>query len=158
MLVAVAVGFLTATAGLVPLACGGSGGSGGEQASAELSALKADPLGRYEPDGAELVRTDEQNAGTTLGKPFQARYDRLFELPEGDPEQQLQAALDAATDAGWASEGSVFRVSGTLAQSGTKQLSTGPAGMTLTLFVDGTTLGDRASAPALLVSLRHLSA
>ncbi len=70
--------------------------------SAQVRALKDDPLGRYEPPGGRLIRSTEQSEGTSLlGKPVQAEYTRLFALPAGDPKQQLRRALDAATAANW---------------------------------------------------------
>ena len=38
-----------------------------DEPSAQLQALQADPMAHYTPAGGELVDTDEQNEGTTLG-------------------------------------------------------------------------------------------
>ena len=42
---------------------------GGEESSAQLQALEADPMATYVPPGGTLVDTDTQNEGTSLGKP-----------------------------------------------------------------------------------------
>lgn len=68
----------------------------GEDASAKLQALEADPMATYEPPGAELVDTDAQSEGTTaLGKPQPARHTRLFALA-GDGERCSSTSASCA--------------------------------------------------------------
>ena len=128
-----------------------------DEPSAQLEALRADPMAEYTPAGAELVDTDEQNEGTTLGKPVAARYARLFALPAEDPERALEDALAAAEAAGWAVEEPQRGALGGLVGQGSKQLPTGPARLALTLFLDSTVLPDDVRPPALRISLEHVA-
>ena len=65
--------------------------------SANLRALKDDPLARYEPPGGRLIHSRESNEGSALGKPHLAEYTLMFELPPGDPEKQMQHAVNAGS-------------------------------------------------------------
>lgn len=131
--------------------------SGGDEPSAQLQALQADPMAEYTPAGGELVDTEEQNDGTTLGKPVAARYARLFVLPAANPEGALDDALAAAEAAGWTVEEPRQGALGGLVGQGSKRLSTGTARLALTLFLDATVLPDDVRPPALRISLEHLS-
>lgn len=127
-----------------------------DEPSAQLQALQADQIAEYEPAGGELVDTDEQNEGKTFGKPVAARYARLFVLPAANPEGALEDALAAAKAAGWSVEEPRHGALGGLVGQGSKQLSTGPARLAMTLFLDATVLPDDVRPPALRISLEHL--
>jgi hypothetical protein len=130
-----------------------AGCGGGE--SANLRALKNDPIARYEPPGGRLVDSDEQDEGSTLGKPVYAEYRRMFELRRGDPERQFEHAVDAAVAAGWVMlDAEPFHVDGAMAQSGNKRLPTGRASIAITVFPDGPPSGE-SRVPTLLLRLRH---
>lgn len=125
----------------------------GDSPGAQLRVLKDDPLASYEPPGSRLVLTNERDQGTSLGEPAAARYERLFDLPPGDPERQLQRAVEAAVAAGWTlDEG---RGLSGKTRSGVKRLRGGDVRMSVTLITDSVTLGDAVLPPALLISLRH---
>jgi hypothetical protein len=137
-------------AALVLLTAGGCGGS-----SPELDALRDDPMAHYEPPGGELVDTRSQGAGSALGKPILARYQRWFRMPQGDPEAQLDAALRAASEAGWdVSDDPVFRFMGSLTQLATKQLPTGPGRLSVSIYTNGSP-GGTIRGRGLAVSLQH---
>lgn len=127
-----------------------------DEASAQLRALRADPMATYAPPGGELVDTDEQNEGTTFGKPVAARVSRMFELPAGDAERELADAVAAAVAAGWTIEGEPERSLGDLVALGDRELPTGRAQLALTLFTGVRPVPGGISAPALRVSLEHL--
>jgi len=114
-------------------------------------------MAHYTPAGGELVDTDEQNEGTTLGKPVAARHARLVVLPAPNPERALEDALGAAEAAGWTVEEAQRGALGGLVGQGSKRLSTGTARLALTLFLDATVLPDDVRPPALRISLEHLS-
>lgn len=124
--------------------------------SPQLRALQSDPMAQYVPQGGKLADTDEQNEGTTFGKPVAARYVRLFGLPSSDPEGALEDAIAAAEAAGWTVEGARRGSLGGIVGQGTKRLSTGTAHLGLTLFLDATVLRDSVRPPALRISLEHL--
>lgn len=128
-----------------------------DEPSAQLQALRADPMAEYAPAGGELVDTDAQNEGTTLGKPVAARYARLFALPAANPERALEDALAAAKAAGWTVEEPQTGALGGVVGLASKRLSTGMARLALTLFLDATVLPDDVRPPALRISLEHLS-
>ena len=133
-------------------------GCGGSTPSAKLLELKNDPVGRYEPPGARLIDSHEQNEGTTLGKPVYPEYRRLFELPPGDRQRQIQDAADAAATAGWkltaaAPSGSIDR---DLVQLADKELAAGHGDLTVTLFPHGPPSGKTHEA-ALLIRMRLFS-
>jgi hypothetical protein len=129
----------------------------GKEPSAQLRALQADPMAEYAPAGAALVDTDEQNEGTTFGKPVAARSVRLFAVSGASPERVLADALAAAEAAGWTLEQPQRSALGGLVAQGSKRLPTGTARLGLTIFLDATVLPDDARPPALRVSLEHLS-
>ena len=56
-------------------------------------------------DRSSLEAGNKRGATVALvvGKPVCPKYTRLFELPPGDRERQIQDAADAAEAAGWAS-------------------------------------------------------
>ena len=121
----------------------------------ELDALKDDPMASYEPPGGQLLDTRSQGAGSALGKPILARYQRWFRMPRGDPQAQLDAVLRAATDAGWdVSDDPVSRFSGSLTQLATKQLPTGPGRLSVSVFTRGSP-GGTIRGRGLVVSLHH---
>jgi len=128
------------------VACGGT--------SERLRALENDAFARYEPAGSHLVYTRAEKEGTALGERVYASYRRLFELPSGNPEHQLRAAVKAATRDGWKITGDPFRTGGTLSQAGEKRLASGHAEVGITVFPKGTPSGN-ARGPALLIVLRH---
>jgi hypothetical protein len=130
------------------------GGCGGG-ASPELQALKDDPLGRYEPPGGRLIDSTERDAGSSLGKPIYPEYRRMFGLPQGDPERQLEHAAAAAAAVGWLmSEPEHSPVGGAIVSFGDKRLSTGRASAGITLFPNGPPSGE-TSEPTLLLRLRN---
>jgi hypothetical protein len=122
---------------------------------AQLQALRADPMAEYAPAGGELVDTDEQNEGTTFGKPIAARYTRTFEVPAGESERILEDAVAAAEAGGWAERSQEVSL-GDLVALGSKELPTGKAQLALTLFTGVRPVPGDLSAPALRVSLEHL--
>ncbi len=133
--------------------------AGGEGSSAELQALRDDPMAEYAPTGGELVDTDAQNEGTTaLGKPQLARYSRLFGLGSADPAQALADALAAAESAGWTLVGEprTGAFGGTYGFA-SRQLPTGRARLTISVLTDARLLGDEVSPPAVQIQLEHLS-
>jgi hypothetical protein len=131
-------------------------GCGGSDDSAQLDALRGDPMASYEPPGGELVDSEEQSEGkTTLGKPQQAKLSRLFAL-SGDGEDALDDALAAAEDAGWTFDGEPQESVGGVVGLGSRSLETGRARIAVTLYTDGTALRDDVSPPALKISLEHL--
>ena len=120
----------------------------------KLEALKDDPMARYAPAEGQLRDTRTGTEHTTLGKPVAAEYVRLFSLPQGDPESQLQAVVDAATDVGWTVNGDpVFRFEDTLTKAATKRLSTGQARLSVTVFTNGTPSG--VPGVVLMIHLEH---
>ncbi len=131
----------------------------GDGESAQLSALRADPMAGYVPAGGRLVDEDAQGEGeSTLGKPVLAGYDRLFELRAGAAAEALGAALAAAEEAGWTRTGEPQPSLGGVVGFAERQLETGRARLAVTLFEDGTALRDGVSPPALKLALEHLSA
>ena len=126
----------------------------GEEPSAQLRALKADPLAAYVPPGGTLVDTDSQNEGSALGKPVSARYTRMFEIAEGTGERALEHARSAATAAGWV-VGPPSRAFPDVIVAD-KSLPSGRVELGVTVFRDSRVLPDDVTPPALQVSLRHL--
>jgi hypothetical protein len=130
----------------------------GDEPSAELQALQDDAMAEYAPPGGELVETDAQSEGKTLGKPHLARYSRLFGLGEAEPERALEDALAAAEAAGWKLEGEPRTGAfGGAVGFGEKTLPTGRARLTVSLITDARVLGDQVPPPALEIQLEHLS-
>jgi hypothetical protein len=125
--------------------------------SAKLLELKNDPVGRYEPPGARLIDSREQNEGSTLGKPVYPEYRRLFELPPGDRERQIQHAADAAAAAGWAvtADAPSRTTSGAPVHLADKELAAGRADLAITLFPNGPPSGETHQA-AMLIRMRLL--
>ena len=147
---------IAVAAALVAAATTFAGCGGGDEDSAQLDALRADPMASYVPPGGELVDTEEQREGeTTLGKPQQAKLSRLFAL-SGDGEDALDDALAAAEDAGWNLDGEPQQSVGGVVGLGSRTLETGQARIAVTLYADGSALRDDVSPPALKVSLEHL--
>jgi hypothetical protein len=131
-------------------------GCGGNGDSAQLDALRDDPMAAYEPPNGELVDTEEQREGeTTLGKPQLAKVSRLFTL-SGDAEDALDDALAAAEDAGWQLDGGPQQSVGGVVGLGSRSLQTGRARIAVTLYPDGSVLRDNVSPPALKITLEHL--
>jgi hypothetical protein len=129
----------------------------GDEPSAKLQALEADPMATYEPPDAELVDTESQSEGeTTLGKPQGARYTRLFAL-QGDGEQAFDDAVAAARSAGWTfeEEPSTDAFGGTVGLA-TRTLSTGTARLSISLLVDEQVVREGVDPPALRISLEHV--
>jgi len=124
--------------------------------SPQLQALRADPMADYTPAGGELVDTDEQNEGTTFGKPVAARYSRMFEVPAGESERVLEDAVEAAEAGGWTIESSREASLGDLVALGSREVPTGKAQLALTLFTGARPVPGDIAAPALRVSLEHL--
>jgi hypothetical protein len=124
--------------------------------SGELRALQSDPMAVYAPADGTLVDTDEQNEGTTFGKPVAARYTRIFELPAGDPERALADAVAAAEAGGWTIDTGPRASLGDLVALGSRSLRTGKAELALTLFTGERPAPGDITAPALRVSLEHL--
>ena len=111
-------------------------------------------MARYAPAEGQLRDTRTGTEHTTLGKPVAAEYVRLSSLPQGDPESQLQAVVDAATDVGWTVNGDpVFRFEDTLTKAATKRLSTGQARVSVTVFTNGTPSG--VPGVVLMIHLEH---
>ena len=82
---------------------------GGEESSAQLQALEADPMATYVPPGGTLVDTDTQNEGTSLGKPVSAQYTRMFELSAAAAAGALEHARRAAASGGVDADGEARR-------------------------------------------------
>lgn len=136
---------------LVPLGCGG------EEPSAQLRALRADPLASWEPPQAALAEESEQSEGeTTLGKPQLARVRRLFAL-QGSAENAFEAAVAAAEKAGWRLDGepipSTFGGRVALAR---RELDTGSARLSISVLTDRRLLPEDVPPPALLILLEHV--
>jgi hypothetical protein len=68
----------------------------------DLAHLRADPLARWVPPDAELIRTHERESGTSLGKPVYAGITRVFRAE--DAGAAMAAAEDTAERRGWAVE------------------------------------------------------
>lgn len=131
-------------------------GCGGGGDSAQLDALRGDPMAAYEPPSGKLVDSEEQSEGkTTLGKPELARVSRLFAL-SGDGEDALADALAAAEDAGWELDGGPQQSVGGVVGLGSRSLATGRARIAVTLYTDARVLRDDVSPPALKIVLEHL--
>jgi hypothetical protein len=123
----------------------------GEEPSARLQALEADPMATYVPSGGTLVDTDSQNEGSSLGKPVSARYTRMFQLSPGAAARALEHAREAAEASGWVQVGRNERV-----YAADKRVPSGRIDLAVTLFRNSLLLPDDVKPPALLVSLRHL--
>lgn len=119
--------------------------SGGD--SAQLQALKDDPMGSYEPPGATLERstaTAERSTGT-FSKAQPAKLSRVFSVPGANAGQAMQAAVATARAAGW----KLSETRGGLGATGTKELATGPAILTVSL-------SQRAATARLQIALEHV--
>jgi len=125
-----------------------------EEPSAQLRALRADPLAAYVPRGGTLVDTRSQNEGSSLGKPVSARYTRLFQLASGGSGRALAEARAAATAAGWTPLPPSRAFPNVFVAD--RRLSNGRAQLAVTLFGDARLLPDDVDPPALQISLRHL--
>ena len=123
----------------------------GDQPSARLHVLEADPMAAYVPPGGTLVDTDSQNEGSALGKPVLASYTRLFQLTPGGSARAVEDARAAAKASGWTQVGKVdarvFVVD--------KRVPSGRMELGITLLEDSLLLPRDVKPPALLVSLRH---
>jgi hypothetical protein len=126
-------------------------GRGGEP-SPEQQVLEDDPMASYAPRGGTLVDTDTRSAGTSLGKPVEATYTRLFELSDSASSQTLEDAQTAATAAGWTVTETAER--GFLAE---RSVPSGRLELAVTLVQDSVLLPDGIEPPALSVSLGHLA-
>ena len=112
-------------------------------------------MARYEPPGGRLINTYETNEGSSFGKPNTARYNRMFVLPPGDREQQLQHAVDAAVAVGWTLNGDTHPHRGPfgLIESAEKRLPGGRSRLALTLFPNGPP--SMTDQPAIFITLEH---
>jgi hypothetical protein len=126
----------------------------GEEPSAQLRALEADPLAVYVPQGGTLVDTSSQNEDTTFGKPISARLSRTFELAPGTAERSLQDARAAATAAGWVPLPPSSAFPNVVVAS--KRVPSGRIELGVTVLDDARVAARGMRPPALLVSLRHL--
>jgi hypothetical protein len=72
----------------------------------DLEALRAQDIATAEIAGTEQGATEEQESGTSLGKPRYARLGRKLPLQSNaDPQTVLMAALTRARDDGWTPKG-----------------------------------------------------
>jgi len=122
----------------------------GDGDSAQLRALRADPIAAYKPPGARLLSTvaAPERAGGSLHKPQEARYLRQFAVPDGaGGARAARTAAQAARRAGWSIR------EGALHDSflGDKRLATGPARLTIGLG-PGPQL---EPSPTLTIALKH---
>ena len=143
-LVAIAAGVLLVFAGAVFVLSRGDGDS------AQLRALRADPIAAYSPPGARLLSTVSapERAGGSFLKPQEARYLRQFAVDDGaSGARAARAVAEAARRAGWHIR------EGALDDSflGDKRLATGPARLTIGLG-PGPQL---KPSPTLTISLKH---
>lgn len=122
---------------------------GGEDSSARLDALKADPLARYSPPGARLAKQRATAESDTLGKAAPARFSRWFALPEGEGRRQFEGAVAAARAAGWQPQ---VNPAGDAA-TGAKQLDGAAASVVIALRDDGRFLPADVPPPALTITL-----
>lgn len=120
----------------------------------ELRALREDPLGSYVPPDGRLVRTDaaEEKSGGMFSKPSEATLQRLFALPPDAGPAALQGAIEAARAAGW----TVQPPLGDLGSTGSKQLSTGKATMSVGLITDAGATPENVPPPVLSIALQHV--
>ena len=126
--------------------------SRGGEPSPEVQQLRDDPIASYVPPGGTLIDSDSRGAGTSLGRPVQARLTRLFQLGAGQGQRALADAGDAAEARGWAAVSTPTD----RAFVARKQLPGGRAELTVTLVEDARLLPKDAKPPALSVSLRQL--
>ncbi len=126
----------------------------GEEPSAQLQALKADPMATYAPPGGTLVQTRSQNEGSSLGKPVSARYTRMFQIGAGTGERALERAAKAAADAGWAVGPRSTAFPDVVGAD--RSVPSGRIQLHVSVFRDSRILPDGVRPPALQVSLRHL--
>jgi hypothetical protein len=133
---------LAAAVALLAAACGGG--------SPKLDALEADPLATYRPVGATEVErnADAESDGGQLGKPSEARAERLYTVD--DPQAAFADAVRAAQASGWTAD-STEPPAAVLS----KRLPTGRATATITLLTDQTGLPDGVDPPVLAVTLTH---
>jgi hypothetical protein len=124
--------------------------SRGDGDSAQLRALRADPIARYSPPGARQFRTvaTPERAGGSFLKQQEARYLRLFAVPEGaGGARAARAVAEAARRAGWEVSEGGFDDS----FHGDKRLATGPARLTVVLGRGP----EVEPSPTLTISLKH---
>ncbi|MET0602147.1 MAG: hypothetical protein ABW167_09185, partial [Baekduia sp.] len=121
-----------------------------------LRALRADPLARYTPPGARLVdeRTTDQRSGGLLGKPREARYERLYAVG-GAPVAAYGDAVVAANRAGWELDVDDGDVTGRNVALLSKTTSSGRSSATITLLRSADGLPDGVRPPVLSVVLLH---
>ena len=75
---------------------------GGCGSDAQVTALKADPMGDWSRPGLHQTREFVTEPGTTLGKPRYARVLRILEIRDGtDVTVALAEVREAADAAGW---------------------------------------------------------
>jgi hypothetical protein len=125
---------------------------GGEESSAQLQALEADPMAAYVPPGGTLVDTDTQNEGTALGKPVSAQYTRMFELTAAAAPGALEHAHEAAAAAGW----TPTEKPGDRGFIAEKRTASGRLELAVVRFRDALLLPKDVKPPALQISLRHV--
>jgi hypothetical protein len=122
----------------------------GDGDSAQLRAMRADPIAAYSPPGARLLRTHAtpERAGGSFLKPQEAWYQRLFAVPEGaGGVRALRAVAEAARAAGWEISGGIPERS----VRANKHLATGPARLTVVLAPEP----DLDPTPTLSIALIH---
>jgi hypothetical protein len=145
-------GYLVAIAAVVLMVLAGAAFvlSRGDGDSAQLRALRADPIATYSPPGARLLSTvaKPERASGSFRKPQEARHLRQFSVPAGTGGVRASRAVaDAARRAGW--EISKGILDG--AFHGEKRLATGPARLKVVLG-RGAQL---EPSPTLSISLKH---
>ena len=124
---------------------------GGEESSAQLQALEADPMATYVPPGGTLVDTDTQNEGTSLGKPVSAQYTRMFELSAAAAGGALEHARRAAAAAKW----TPTEKPGERGFVAEKRAASGRLELAVVQFRDALLLPAGVKPPALQITLRH---
>jgi len=142
---------LAVGAGLIAVALLTLPGDG--RSTRELRSLRADPLATYVPPGGRVVRTeaDEQRSGGFLRKATPATLRRTIEVAPGGGDAALQAATQAAQEAGW----TMGRPVPGLGVSGHRRLPTGDGTLTLSLVDDAASAPTGVQAPALGIALEH---
>lgn len=136
------------------LACVALAGCGEDRTDRGSGALRADPLARYVPPGATLVRERVTAGGTdALGKQRGASVRRDFNLPAGSGrDTALAAAIAAAIAAGWTVDVGAGQVPGFARVRRT--VGTGQRTATLSIPRREDPLGNGLRYPALVLVLR----
>jgi hypothetical protein len=119
--------------------------------SAQLRALRADPVAAYSPPGARLLRTvaTPERAGGSFLKQQEARYVRQFAVPErASGARASRAVAEAARKAGWEIRQGVPDDS----FLGDKRVATGLARLTIGLGPGGRL---EPAPPTLTIALKH---